>query len=679
MDNRKKILISLFIVLMIFPICMNASAGVLSDDAQMCLGCHSDKNLTKQLENNEVLSLSINGDAFANSVHNPINCGGCHTDISMENHPQIKKIKNKKEYTANSSKTCSMCHPDDLLKQKPIHSQLMAKATCVECHGSHYIKSMSEWKKSLDSTQYCLICHKHGISMSLSSGELLSLSINESSFKISMHGKLVCTACHMDFSKTNHPVRKFKNKKEYTVNAAKVCAMCHTDEQLRKNPVHGSLISKATCVECHGSHSIKAVKAEKATAKENQYCLSCHKSKLSMTMKNGEPLSIYVDEAVLIKSAHGSLPCTNCHKGFSKSVHPIRTFQSKRDYSLFSLSNVCKKCHTNAYTQYEGSIHFSLLNSGNPKAPACADCHGGAHSVGSVKQNKSLGLTSCNKCHGDMNSSYEASIHGKAWTKGNQQAPICSSCHNAHNIESNRMTTKIKEGCLRCHKNTERIHNKWLSNPPITLSSFAGAHFDVVSCAACHSPGAGRAIYLSLYDRKTGKPLPQEEVLEMFETDSTGFMGKIDMNGDGSIDAKESWNIFKQLYKKGVTTTFMVKMDVRKAAEAHRIGAKTEAIKDCEKCHRPDAEFFKDVFIVMKKADGKPTILNAKKEVLNSVFSILPVSKFYALGSTNIKLFDILFIIALIGGIAVPIGHITLRIITSPLRSLRKMGKGGKK
>jgi hypothetical protein len=33
----------------------------------------------------------------------------------------------------------------------------------------------------------------------------------------------------------------------------------------------------------------------------------------------------------------------------------------------------------------------------------------------------------------------------------------------------------------------------------------------------------------------------------------------------------------------------------------------------------------------------------------------------------------------LIGGIAVPIGHITFRIITSPLRSLRRMGKGGKK
>ncbi|MBM4136449.1 MAG: cytochrome c family protein [Nitrospira sp.] len=682
MNKRKKILIPLILVFMIVPVYLYAAKGVLSDDAQMCLGCHSNKDMTKQLENKEILSLFINGDRFADSIHNATGCGGCHTDISMENHPQVQKVKSKKEYSANNSKTCAMCHMEDQLKQKPMHGYLVTKAksiSCSECHGAHYIKSIKEWKGGLNEPQYCLACHKYDLSMPLSSGELLHLSVNESAMKASVHGKLSCGACHMEFSKTDHPMRTFKNKKEYTATAMKACTICHTDAQLRKNPAHSALMAKASCVECHGSHAIKGISAQKATAPETQYCLSCHKSKLSMTMKNGESLSIYVDEAGLKKSAHRSLQCANCHIGFTKSAHPVRSFKSTRDYSLFSISNVCKKCHANASTQYEGSIHYSLLNSGNPKAPACADCHGGAHSVASVKNNKSIGLTSCNKCHGDMNSSYEVSIHGKAWGKGNQTAPICSSCHNAHNIESTKMTTKIKDGCLKCHKDTEKVHNKWLSNPPITLPSFARTHFDVASCAACHSPMAGRVIYLSLYDRKTGKPLPEEDLLKALETDSNGLMTKIDTNADGSMDAKEVWDLFAQLYKKDVTTTFMGKMDVSKATEAHMISGKAEATKDCEKCHHPQAEFFKDVFIVLKKADGKPTVLNAKKEVLNSIYTILPARKFYALGSTNIKLFDILFIVALIGGIAVPIGHITLRIITSPLRSMRKMGKGGKK
>ena len=47
-DIKRKILISLFIVFMIFPIYVYAAKAVatkpvLSDEAQMCLGCHSNK------------------------------------------------------------------------------------------------------------------------------------------------------------------------------------------------------------------------------------------------------------------------------------------------------------------------------------------------------------------------------------------------------------------------------------------------------------------------------------------------------------------------------------------------------------------------------------------------------------------------------------------------------------
>lgn len=561
MDNKRAISIFLFIAFMIFPVYVSASKGVRSNDVQMCLACHSDKTLNKKLMSKETLSLYINGNEFAKSVHAKTGCAGCHPEITIDNHPVARKIKSKREFSISMSRQCSVCHTDEQMRKRlPIHSALSAKGTCVECHGSHYIKA-------------------------------------------------------------------------------------------------------------------KAV--PKTAIKENQYCMTCHSRKISMTMKNGEILSVFVDESILRNSVHGNLKCIDCHKGFSVTEHPMRSFDSSRAYSIVTSEN-CWKCHAEAYKKYEISVHLDSLRSGNLKAPTCTDCHGD-HTVASTKKDRTIGIKSCNKCHGDMNPSYEASIHGKAVKKGDEKAPSCSSCHNAHNVESTMMTIKIKEQCLICHKNAGKVHNKWLSNPPIKLSSFAEAHFDVVSCAACHSPGAGRAIYLSLYDRKTGKPLHEEELLKILETDSDGLMAKIDTNADGSIDAKEVWDLFAQLYKKGVTTVFMGKMDVRTAVEAHMIGSKAEATKDCEKCHHPEAEFFKDEFIVIKKADGKPRLLNAKKDVLNSIYTIVPASKFYALGSTNVKLFDILFIVALIGGIAVPIGHISFRIITSPLRSLRRMGKGGKK
>jgi predicted CXXCH cytochrome family protein len=398
-----------------------------------------------------------------------------------------------------------------------------------------------------------------------------------------------------------------------------------------------------------------------------------------MSFKNGESLSVSVDEPSLKSSAHGKLRCTECHADFSKSKHPVRVFASRRNYSIVT-SDMCGRCHADANTKYNNSIHHALLKSANLMAPACTGCHG-FHTV--TKAGKDLGLVSCNKCHQDMKSSYEASIHNKARMKGNQNAPMCSSCHNAHDVQSTKMTAKIKDACLACHKNAEDKHKKWLYNPPLKLRTFTELHFNTVACAACHAPDAGRGIYLNLYDRKTGKPFPEEELLKLFDTDAAGLMSKIDMNKDGSIDSVEAWNLFKYLFTKGASTTLIGKMDVSTATEAHNIADKTKAVKDCGACHNPDSPFFKDVFLVIRKADGRPTVFNAKQDVLGkdlkSVYAIVPTTKFYVLGSTNLKLWDILFIVALIGGIAVPIGHLTLRIITSPLRALRSMKKGGKK
>jgi hypothetical protein len=533
--------------------------------------------------------------------------------------------------------------------------------------------------KGSDTTQLCLACHADKtLTKKLMNKEILPLFVNGGEFKQSVHAQIGCTGCHTDISMDNHPVvKKIKSRKEYSLSKSRQCAVCHTDEQMRKRlPIHASLATKGTCVECHGYHAIKSSAVQKTGVPENQYCMTCHSRQLTMKMKNGEALSVQVNESALRNSAHGKLQCTECHTGFSMTQHPMKSYDSRRSYSIKTSEN-CWKCHEKAYKDYEVSVHLDLLKKGNNRAPACTDCHGD-HAVVNTKQNRAIGVTSCNKCHADMNSSYDASMHGKAWRKGDEKAPTCASCHSSHDIQST-MTTKIKEGCLKCHQGAAKAHNSWLKNPPIALPSFAEAHFDVVSCAACHSPSAARAVYLGIYDRKTGKPLSEEELCEVLGTDSEGLMQKVDTSADGSIDAKEIWDLFALLFKKDRSTVFMGKMDVTSATEAHLIGPKAEATRDCEKCHHPQADFFKDVFLVMKNTEGKTKLLKAQNDVLNSVYTIIPARKFYVLGSTSIHLFDILFVVALIGGLAVPIGHIAFRVITSPLRSLRRMGKGGRK
>lgn len=528
-------------------------------------------------------------------------------------------------------------------------------------------------------TELCLACHlDRTLTKKLMSKEILPLYVDGNAFKRSVHARIGCTGCHTDISMDNHPVvKKIKSRKDYSLDKSRQCAVCHTDEQLRRRlPIHSSLSAKGTCVECHGYHNVQSSAVRKTGVPDNQYCMTCHSRQLTMKMRSGETVPVLVNESALRNSVHGTLKCTECHAGFSMTEHPMKTYDSKRAYSIEKAGN-CRKCHEMTFRDYEAGVHWDLLQRGNDKSATCTDCHSG-HMVVSTRKHRDIGISSCNKCHSDMNRPFEESMHGKAWRENVENAPTCASCHNAHNIEST-LTTNIKEGCLKCHQDAAQAHNTWLKNPPISLSSFAELHFKSVSCAACHSPGADRAVYLTIYERETGKPVPEEDILNVLGADSKGLMQKLDTNADGSLDAKEIWDLFAFLYKNDMTTIFMGSMDVTTAIDAHLIGPKADAARNCEKCHHPEAEFFQNIFLVMQNAEGKTRFIPAKSDVLNSIYTILPARKFYVLGSSGTELFDILFVVAVIGGLAVPIGHISLRIISSPLRSLRRMGKGGKK
>ena len=63
------------------------AADSLSDDDKKCLECHSSAELRKDLGNGQTLSLHVQGEVFARSVHKALGCGGCHNDIDLAKHP----------------------------------------------------------------------------------------------------------------------------------------------------------------------------------------------------------------------------------------------------------------------------------------------------------------------------------------------------------------------------------------------------------------------------------------------------------------------------------------------------------------------------------------------------------------------------------------------------------------
>lgn len=517
-----------------------------------------------------------------------------------------------------------------------------------------------------DEAQMCLGCHtQKGITKTFLNKEKLSVFVDAKQFTDSVHSFLPCTTCHTDISMESHPPgTAYKGKGEFSEKASNVCKTCHTNEQINKRPIHRYLITKAkapTCAGCHGIHAIRRIADWKPKVTETHYCLACHQHDINISVGR-EAMSLKIDESLIRGSVHRKHTCSDCHAEFSKEKHPVRVIKDVREHSI-AVSDVCKKCHFDKFALMENSIHSVMLKKGMLGAPVCTDCHG-FHTVSPKAKYETMVGAPCRKCHADISNAYKESVHGKAKVKGVEKAPICSSCHQAHDVKVTSLTEQMKKVCLGCHKGAEGAHKKWLTNTEL--------HLDAIGCAACHSPNVEREIYLRLYNLTAGIPFTEEQVLNLLGTNRDGLRKEIDPDGNG-IDAYELGRIASHLEKKGMKVALMGRMDVRKGIDPHQLALKSSAVKNCERCHSADSEFFKYVAVAVIRADGKPTIFEAKQEVLGSLVSILPLSKFYVLGSTRIWLLDILLILAVVGGASFPIGHIALRLLTIPVREARRL------
>lgn len=295
----------------------------------------------------------------------------------------------------------------------------------------------------------CLGCHGNkDLDVTFKNGEKLSLYVDSRFLADSAHKNLDCSACHSGFSIGDHPNRPFKNRRSFTVASSNACRQCHRFEK----GIHFrmlAMVKDVVCVDCHGAHNVKVVEDGVNS------CEGCHKYAFSMTMKDGSAHSLSVDSDDLSSSVHGKLRCSDCHFGYSAREHPERGFRDKRDFTIVS-TEICRRCHFDKYTKTLESIHFNMLSKGNLSAPVCVDCHG-SHRIQSGRKEKVRSARKCQGCHADIYSIYTQSVHGKSLLSDhNQDVPICSDCHRAHDIADPRLTdfrNDIPQMCGKCHAN----------------------------------------------------------------------------------------------------------------------------------------------------------------------------------------------------------------------------------
>jgi predicted CXXCH cytochrome family protein len=276
--------------------------------------------------------------------------------------------------------------------------------------------------------EFCLSCHSNkDLELVLPSGEKRSLFVESETFARSVHGgKLRCTDCHSDISTYPHPVRSFKNLREFALVYHETCKSCHFDNYTKTlDSVHYALLAKGNlkaplCVDCHGAHNVSRPAVPKSRISAT--CSRCHQGIYDQYKRSvhGEAL----------QGGNTDAPaCVDCHR--AHNIEDPRT-------SSFRLSTpeLCARCHTDEKLMKKYSLSTMVLQT------YLKDFHG-----------------------------MTASAHKKEGATTSVVTAVCTDCHGVHDILSVKdpksavMKTNLKKVCAKCHPGvTENFPAAWLSH-----------------------------------------------------------------------------------------------------------------------------------------------------------------------------------------------------------------------
>jgi len=301
----------------------------------------------------------------------------------------------------------------------------------------------AEEAEKIDS-QSCINCHEESAHKSKIADDL----------RLSIHKDLVCQDCHSDKTVFPHAAP------EKTFSAGcEGCRSCHAEEA-EQYKRHGRLnvgesVDIPTCASCHGTHEVLPATAKASTT---------HPANLPAT-------------------------CGKCHE----NIDLVKKYDIRIQHPV---------------DIYTSSVHGQAAKGGVYVAATCIDCHSteaSAHQVLSPGDHDSsinhfnIPKT-CGKCHKGVEGDYWEGIHGKLASRGETDAPVCTTCHGEHGIippsdpRSPVSRSRVAEAtCSPCHES--EVLNAKYGLPPGRLITFIDSYHGlkskagdvhVANCASCH-------------------------------------------------------------------------------------------------------------------------------------------------------------------------------------------------
>jgi len=355
---------------------LGLTAGVAWSDNSMCLGCHQDESLKKQDARGKSTSLFVSETGFKNSVHGSLSCSDCHTRIKDDAHAEGGKK------AADRRVDCEVCHEKAAKEyQQGLHSKMIMKGTeraayCNDCHGKHNILPSKDPKSMTNVANIAKTCERCHSDVEFVKAHALGAAIPKEEFKRSVHGQtgdVTCINCH-----GSHSLRSLIDPKStiFRSNIPQTCGSCHseiTKEFIES--VHGVLAARGradspTCTTCHGIHGIKAKIDPDSPVNERRIakttCPQCHAAeRISKEYAlTASQVKSYYDTFHGLSYRGGdtySANCASCH-----GVHDIRSASDPKSMIYKdNLQKTCGSCHPGASENFaKGKMHSVASISG---------------------------------------------------------------------------------------------------------------------------------------------------------------------------------------------------------------------------------------------------------------------------------------------------------------------------
>jgi cytochrome b subunit of formate dehydrogenase/nitrate/TMAO reductase-like tetraheme cytochrome c subunit len=225
---------------------------------------------------------------------------------------------------------------------------------------------------------------------------------------------------------------------------------------------HGAAIRAgrrgASCLDCHSSNgawdTVFHSSDPRSTVNRVNVSETCGKC-------HDQPLGSFHDSIHGLGQRRGvnvAATCSDCH-----GAHEALPATDPR--SLLSKANTpatCAKCHQSALTDFQTSSHFAALARGDQKAPVCTTCHTSvshASAPASVRDFSLDTVNQCARCHQKQAPSYRDTFHGQATALGFKPAATCADCHTPHqNLPASEPRSSVHRAnlvqtCGACHQN----------------------------------------------------------------------------------------------------------------------------------------------------------------------------------------------------------------------------------